>query len=84
MPGTIAKIKGIHVNAGMFVPATNIDLVGSPSKKGPCRASVLYGRNGSGKTTISEEIAAIASSREHTHVKGRYFQPTGVKVIQPI
>lgn len=67
MPGTIAKIKGIHVNAGMFVPATNIDLVGSPSKKGPCRASVLYGRNGSGKTTISEEIAAIASSREHVH-----------------
>lgn len=62
MYGGISAIKGIHIESGAFAPGADFRLFDDDSKEGvPCRASIVFGRNGSGKTTISREIARIAS-----------------------
>lgn len=60
MANSILDIKGVHVCAGRFSPGTNFNLFTAANK--PQRASVIFGRNGSGKTTIASCIAEAASA----------------------
>lgn len=56
-----SSIRGVHVQAGMFDSGADFELFHSPGKnKTHHRVSILYGRNGSGKTTISQQIGRIA------------------------
>lgn len=56
------SIRGVHVQAGLFNSGADFELFHSPRKnKIHHRVSILYGRNGSGKTTISQQISRIAA-----------------------
>ena len=63
MASNIPSILGVHVCSGAFDPGYNIDLFGSLQSEGknpkPVRASIIFGHNGSGKSTIAREITAI-------------------------
>lgn len=61
MQGNIPSIRGVHVESEPFAPGTDFQLFDDGSRGNPCKASVIFGRNGSGKTTISKEIARIAA-----------------------
>ncbi|WP_322153477.1 AAA family ATPase [Paratractidigestivibacter sp.] len=55
MADSISDIKGVHIDAGCFSGGVDLDLFdGEASKRR--RASVIFGRNGSGKTTIANFI----------------------------
>ncbi|EPD33057.1 hypothetical protein HMPREF9306_00586 [Propionimicrobium lymphophilum ACS-093-V-SCH5] len=64
MASNISSILGVHVCSGAFDSGHDIDLFGSLQSEGnnpkPVRASVIFGHNGSGKSTIAREIAAIS------------------------
>ena len=64
MASNIPSILGVHVCSGAFDPGYDIDLFGSLQSEGknpkPVRASIIFGHNGSGKSTIAREIAAIS------------------------
>lgn len=60
MANSILDIKGVHVCAGRFSFGADIDLFKAGSK--PDRASVIFGRNGSGKSTIANYIAKKATA----------------------
>ena len=79
--GAIPSIRGVHVEAGPFLSGTDFVLLGSPSKgTGPAhRASVLFGRNGSGKTTIARAIASVASGEQNgSYLFGDDGKPIGL------
>lgn len=59
MASGIPSIVGVHVQSGIYDAGCNISLFGEGGKKTP-RASIIFGHNGSGKSTIAKEIAAIA------------------------
>ena len=69
MTSNIPSILGVHVCSGAFDSGHDIDLFGSLQSEGnnpkPVRASVIFGHNGSGKSTIAREIAMI--SREESN-----------------
>lgn len=69
MQGSIPSIKGVHVESGPFAQGKDFRLFDGDSKGVPCRASIVFGRNGSGKTTVSREVARIASGAS----SGGYF-----------
>lgn len=52
----ISNIKGVHVASGPFAGGKDFDLF-----KDDKRVSIIFGRNGSGKSTIAREIARIAA-----------------------
>lgn len=52
MANSITDIKGIHIDAGRFSGGANLDLFADAANKRH-RASIIFGRNGSGKTTIA-------------------------------
>ena len=65
MAGSILDIKGVCVSAGQFSDGVRLDLFedgegpqNSQKRQKPHRASVIFGRNGSGKTTVANFIAA--------------------------
>ncbi|WP_207302796.1 AAA family ATPase [Olsenella sp. Marseille-P4559] len=64
MASNIPSILGVHVCSGAFNSGYDIDLFGSLQSEGnspkPVRASIIFGHNGSGKSTIAREIAAIS------------------------
>lgn len=64
MASNIPSILGVHVCSGAFYSGYDIDLFGSLQSEGnsskPVRASIIFGHNGSGKSTIAREIAAIS------------------------
>jgi len=68
---SISSILGVSVCAGPFGEGTRIDLFSKPAQKNiknqshpvpkPHRASAIFGHNGSGKSTVAENIASMAS-----------------------
>lgn len=58
----ISLIHGVHVCKGAYDAGCNFDLFASKGDK-PHRASVIFGHNGSGKSTIAKEIEAIKSGQ---------------------
>lgn len=60
MANSILDIKGIHVCVGCFSDGADVDLFSTAKKRH--RASVVFGRNGSGKSTIASCIAKAASA----------------------
>jgi energy-coupling factor transporter ATP-binding protein EcfA2 len=68
---SISSILGVSVCAGPFGEGTRIDLFSKPAQKNiknqsqpvskPHRASAIFGHNGSGKSTVAESIASMAS-----------------------
>ena len=55
MADSISDIKGVRIDAGRFSGGVDLDLFdGDASKRH--RASVIFGRNGSGKTTVANFI----------------------------
>lgn len=65
MPGNLSAIRGLHVQSGMFDSGADFELFCPPGKNGVShRVSILFGRNGSGKTTISQQIRRIADGDE--------------------
>lgn len=77
MQGSIPSIRGVHVESGLFAQGRDFRLFDGDSKGVPCRASIVYGRNGSGKTTVSREVARIASGAS----SGGYFYDAGGNAI---
>lgn len=61
MADAITDIKGVRVDAGRFSGGVDLDLF-EDGKKKPHRVSVIFGRNGSGKTTVANFIAREASA----------------------
>lgn len=55
MADFISDIKGVRIDAGRFSGGVDLDLFGGDASKRH-RASVIIGRNGSGKTTIANFI----------------------------
>ena len=60
MANSILDIKGVHVCVGCFSDGADVDLFSTAKKRH--RASVVFGRNGSGKSTIANCIAKAASA----------------------
>lgn len=61
MSSGFSSIRGVHIQSGMFDSGADFDLFRSPGNNGvQHRVSILFGRNGSGKTTISQEIDRIS------------------------
>ena len=65
MAGSILDIKGVCVSAGPFSDGVRLELFedgegpqNSQKRQKSHRASVIFGRNGSGKTTVANFIAA--------------------------
>lgn len=61
MANSITDIKGIHIDAGRFSGGANLDLFADAANKRH-RASVIFGRNGSGKTTIANFAGRAAAA----------------------
>lgn len=61
MPDSIPSIVGVHVDSGPYAAedSRDFELFMHEGKK-PHRVSVIFGHNGSGKSTIAREISAIA------------------------
>ena len=55
MTDSISDIKGVHIDVGRFSGGVDLDLFDGDATKRH-RASVIFGRNGSGKTTIANFI----------------------------
>lgn len=55
MSNSLTEIVGIHVSSGPFLSGADIDLF--KARDNPSRVSVIFGRNGSGKTTVSGSLA---------------------------
>ena len=71
-----SSIRGVHVQAGMFDSGADFELFRSPGKnKTHHRVSILYGRNGSGKTTISQQISRIATDDPCNNFFGMKLDP---------
>lgn len=72
MTSNIPSILGVHVCSGAFDSGHDIDLFGSLQSEGnnskPVRASVIFGHNGSGKSTIAREIAAISRGESNGYL----------------
>ena len=65
MPSNISLIRRLHIQSGLFVSGADFELFCPLGKNGiPHRASIVFGRNGSGKTTISQQIRRIADGDE--------------------
>ncbi|MVX60875.1 AAA family ATPase [Enterorhabdus mucosicola] len=65
MSDRLSSIRGIHIQSGMFGSGADFELFRSPNEKGiPHRVSILFGRNGSGKTTISQQIGRISAGED--------------------
>jgi len=65
MSNGLSSIRGIHIQSGMFDSGADFELFRSPNEKGiPHRVSILFGRNGSGKTTISQQIGRISAGED--------------------
>lgn len=75
MQGSIPSIRGAHVQSGAFALGAKFQLFEEACS---CRASVVFGRNGAGKTTISREIAGIASE---TSQNGYLYDDAGNSVV---
>lgn len=62
MASNIPSILGVHVCSGAFSAGCDLDLFeGLKNQKDkPYRVSILFGHNGSGKSTIAREISAIS------------------------
>lgn len=59
MTDSITDIKGVCVNVGRFTGGVDLDLFDGDANK-LHRASVIFGRNGSGKTTVANFIGKQA------------------------
>ena len=72
MKSNIPSILGVHVCSGAFDSGHDIDLFGSLQSEGnnpkPVRASVIFGHNGSGKSTIAREIAMISRGESNGYL----------------
>ena len=65
MSGNLSAIRALRIQSGMFGSGANIDLFNPPGNNDiPHRVSIVFGRNGSGKTTISQQIRRIANGDE--------------------
>ena len=60
MADSILDIKGVHVAAGCFADGVDFDLFGDGGNS-PHRTSIVFGRNGSGKTTVANCISKTVS-----------------------
>lgn len=69
MSSSIASIHGVHMCSGIFSKGFDIDLFNTSGNK-PHRASVLFGHNGSGKSTIAGEIDRISKSESNGYLYG--------------
>ena len=66
MPSNISLIRGLHVQSGLFSSGADFALFCPLGKNSiPHRASIVFGRNGSGKTTISQQIHRIAEGDDN-------------------
>lgn len=62
MSSSFPSIRGVHIQSGMFDSGANFELFRSPGSNGARhRVSIMFGRNGSGKTTISQQVSRIAT-----------------------
>ncbi len=61
MASSITDIKGVHIDAGRFSDGVDLDLFDGDANKRN-RASVIFGRNGSGKTTVANFIGKEADA----------------------
>lgn len=74
MTSKIPSILGVHVCSGAFNSGHDINLFGSLQGGGdspkPVRASIIFGQNGSGKSTIAREIVAISRGESNGYLYG--------------
>lgn len=61
----IEKIKGICVEGRLFDTTTNLDFFDDQNK----RICIVYGKNGSGKSTISECFLQLASGKNYADLR---------------
>ena len=84
MAGSILDIKGVCVSAGQFSDGARLDLFedgegsqNSQKRQKSHRASVIFGRNGSGKTTVANFIAASVVGPNDA---GPFYDKEGVPI----
>ena len=75
----IEKIKGISVKGKCFAEYTKLLLF--PNEKN--RMSIIYGKNGSGKSTISEGFSYISSKNDSTEVDVELFDYDNINMSLP-
>lgn len=73
---SILGIKSVHVCSGCFFAGADVDLFGAASN--PYGASVIFGRNGSGKTTSASHIAEAVSAVNGT---GCFYDKDGSSIV---
>lgn len=79
MPDSILSIKGIHTSAGPFSAGADFDLFKPETKhKHPDRVSIVFGRNGSGKSTISGQATDISVGDD---TEGWFYGGSGNKLL---
>lgn len=69
MASNIPSILGVHVCSEAFAEERNLDLfkeIKNETDK-PYRVSILFGHNGSGKSSIAREIAAISEGESNAY-----------------
>jgi hypothetical protein len=73
MTSKIPQIRGVRVQSGIFSGGYNIDLFNDGDK--PRRISIIFGHNGSGKSTVAREIEAIKLCNSDGFFYGPSNQP---------
>lgn len=61
MPNNILSICKIHVNIGKFAEGADFQLFQENNGKKNSRVSLIFGRNGAGKSTIARQIVSLSS-----------------------
>lgn len=70
------RINGLAVKGGCFVDETIFNIF--PKQRH--RISVIFGRNGSGKSTISRALAKLAGNEELINIQGRFVADTSAVI----
>ena len=79
MPNSISEVFGIHVQNGFFEDGANLDVFRADiNNRNTTRASVVFGHNGSGKTTIAEAFESIAS--DDGTIKNYLYDTSGIQL----
>lgn len=70
----IENIAGVRIEGGIFEPAKTLNIFKHRNDTYMNRAVVLYGRNGSGKSTVSNAcLVAKGDSRGISYIKKASF-----------
>lgn len=68
MSDNFLSICRVHVNLGKFAEGVDFQLFQEDNDKKNSRVSLIFGRNGAGKSTIARQIASLSSDDENDKI----------------